>query len=377
MLLLARALICVHTIASSAGIDSEDHHIQLLQTKLVPGKAGMDASADLARSQLTSSPAADTVAMVNVRQDRINEIVVPVQRSEGVLQSDNVGSAAGLDNNQVSGASSTKGKEAFDDLQRQVVQLQAVAGSEATALQEKDAKIRSLQAELDGVKRRRADEIGAKVAPYIALPQGTTGVKINVGCNYQPMVECDPLGTVVCFLFDIQNKPIQYLRDLYRGNANMYIFNLGVSEYAGLAAFPTLGSGEDAQSTSLSDPNKESAFWNTGDHRGGVEWSGVITMAEVIDSIDPTIPILMVATDMQGHDFAAIASAGDRLKRVQALEVELYKDGVSTYAGVKNDYDADWLPHMTKMGFIENGCTPGYIVPGEANEWNCAWKPAT
>lgn len=265
-------------------------------------------------------------------------------------------------------------QEAFDKLQEQMAQMK-LQGSEAATVQEREGRIRALEEELERVKMQKATEAGSKVAPYITLPKGTTGVKINVGANYRPLVECNPFETIVCFLFDIQNDPIQYLRDQYKDNSNTYIFTLGVSDYDGLAAFPTLGYGGEAQSTSLSDPNQD-AGWNTGENRGHIDWSGVITLAHLIDSIDPEIPIMMLATDMQGHDFTAIVSAGDRLRRVQALQVELYKDGIATYAGVRNDYEADWLPYMTKMGFVEEICSPGYIVPGEANEWDCLWKPA-
>jgi hypothetical protein len=62
-------------------------------------------------------------------------------------------------------------------------------------------------------------------------------------------------------------------------------------------------------------------------------------------------------TDMQGHDFTAVSSVGDLLAEVgvKRIVTEVYKDKVYTYKGVQNDLCENWLPHMTKIGYVFEG----------------------
>jgi len=192
----------------------------------------------------------------------------------------------------------------------------------------------------------------------MALPEGTTEVQINLGPNVDPLISCADDGTVVCLLFELASPIATQLKERYNGRKNTMVFNVGVSDRNGIAAFPLLNSAS-WQSTSLNKVAHREG-WNTGKARGGMDHAAVITLGEVLSSIDPRLPITKLATDIQGSDFKAIKSAGQQLKRVKEIVSEVWKDGHASYQGVHNALDADWKPHMATMGFELHKCTDGW-----------------
>lgn len=206
----------------------------------------------------------------------------------------------------------------------------------------------------------------------LEMPKNTTSVKINIGPNSDPSIFCPPHGGEFCLLLDIQHSVVQKLRKKYQGNANMVALWLGISDFRGLAHFQIHGGGHTG-STSLSTPAYRSD-WNTVDQ--GSDYAPVMTLADILASISPALPITLLATDMQGHDFAAIRSAGEHLKRVQRVQSEVW-DHASTFNGVSNDLTRDWLPRrMKSMGFALESCFQAFQekkADGHANEKDCTF----
>lgn len=205
----------------------------------------------------------------------------------------------------------------------------------------------------------------------LELPEGTTEVRINLGPNLDPLINCPEDGTAVCLLFELASPIAAQLKERYNGRKNTMVFNVGISDSNGIAAFPLLNSNA-WQSTSLNKvAHKEG--WNTGAAHGSMDHAAVMTLAEVFASIDQKVPITKLATDIQGNDFKAIKSAGEALKRVKEIVSEVYQDGHASYDGVHNALDADWKPYMTAMGFELSKCT-GAFKDKHSSELNCEFS---
>jgi Methyltransferase FkbM domain len=79
-----------------------------------------------------------------------------------------------------------------------------------------------------------------------------------------------------------------------------------------------------------------------------------VTLRQILQAIPKRIQrIPYLKTDLQGHDWSVILSAGDDLRHrpVDYLYTEVYFDLVSTYKDVQNDFCRDWLPSMKNLGY--------------------------
>lgn len=93
-------------------------------------------------------------------------------------------------------------------------------------------------------------------------------------------------------------------------------------------------------SSSLTKPSYE-GFWNK--NGGSIKVVPTMSMRTILESLQ-LYAIDFIKTDMQGHDFSAISSAGDLLVKqgVKRLMTEVYWGNVVTYQGIRNDLCKDW-----------------------------------
>jgi len=98
----------------------------------------------------------------------------------------------------------------------------------------------------------------------------------------------------------------------------------------------------------------------------------VLSMRQVLQSIPSQLLVWFLKTDMQNHDFAAVASAGDLLTRVPYVMTEVNVGGLFSYEGTRNDYCLDWLPHMLALGYRPHKLTGHF----HAFTWDVAVKKA-
>jgi len=206
---------------------------------------------------------------------------------------------------------------------------------------------------------------------HIELPAGTTAVKINIGTSYDPVLHCDAHGSVVCLYFDIQHDVIETLRKKFHENKNVIALWLGVSNYTGIASLRKMGLNDMGESSSLSAPSQK-RVWNQRDQ--GMDFAPVTTFAAILDSIPADIDIPEVVTDMQGHDFAAAASAAERIKRVRTYRAEVEAGAQGAYDGPENFLKGNWLPHMQTMGFSLHKCSLAYKDSASTLENDCIFK---
>lgn len=191
------------------------------------------------------------------------------------------------------------------------------------------------------------------------LPGGTRSVKINIGPHYEPPLLCEADGHVACLYFDIQHDVVEWLRQKFEGNKNALPFWLGVSNYTGLTKFQVLGiEGMSGASSSLSKPSHK-AWWNKDKSRS--DYTPVMTLADILVAVPPDVEVEEMLTDIQGHDFMAVKSAGEQLHRVKKLTAEVWVKG-NDYVGVDDNLFEDWLPYMTSMGFrLKGECTEAWV----------------
>mmetsp|Transcript_39735 Transcript_39735/g.77779 ORF Transcript_39735/g.77779 Transcript_39735/m.77779 type:complete len:334 (-) Transcript_39735:316-1317(-) len=192
-----------------------------------------------------------------------------------------------------------------------------------------------------------AADADAPKVPLIELPDGIKNVIINIGTNYNPIMPPeDDLTTMV-----IAVEPILETAARIKKHPRLSVILAAIA--SGDARFQTMQvHNVGGASSSLAAPTNKNAFW-VGTKKDG--WPShqivpVMSMATLLESIPKTVNIKHLKTDMQGFDFAAVSSAGRKIRRIPEVYAEVYV-GTASYEGVKNDLWKDWEPYMKSMGY--------------------------
>jgi len=197
-----------------------------------------------------------------------------------------------------------------------------------------------------------------------------THVIINIGSNLDPIVpnpEDDPCTLAIAF------EPI--VGHLIPDHPALHVVPGAVSSTSGLSAMNIYNL--DGRSSSLSKASYN-ARWN---RNSKIKLVQTISLKEVLDALG-NYEIDTILTDMQGHDFTGISSAGVALAEhnVKRLVTEVSNDNVASYLDSPNDFCLHWLPHMTSVGYefegllrmldmgYNEGFVEGYGNEAEANE---------
>ena len=171
-----------------------------------------------------------------------------------------------------------------------------------------------------------------------------------------------------------------YVEPLARVNHRLYesgkITNMSllihgaVSDQPGLAPFYEYA-GVSGVASSLSQVTEQTAKKEEG-KRGpyvhgkgvGLSATAVLTLKHILDAIPKHLRILQMKTDMQGHDFRAIRSAGDALRRIDEIYNECTGEGYDViYQNEDNRY-TDMAPYMQALGFES----------GKSRSHDCNWR---
>lgn len=182
----------------------------------------------------------------------------------------------------------------------------------------------------------------------IRFPPNITKLIINVGSNVDPPQPTNDESVAVLAI-----EPILETASQIPKTERRVVITAAISDFVGFATFHPFNT--KGLSSSLSDPasQKSSLHWT----RQPSTYQSfyvvpVLSMRHLLDAIPPHINILYLKTDMQGHDFVALKSAGAALQRVQRVKAETYCKGFSYYGGVRNSYEQDLLPLMRSLGFV-------------------------
>eukprot|EP01062_Namystynia_karyoxenos_P066468 TRINITY_DN60392_c0_g1_i1.p1 TRINITY_DN60392_c0_g1~~TRINITY_DN60392_c0_g1_i1.p1 ORF type:complete len:374 (+),score=104.84 TRINITY_DN60392_c0_g1_i1:87-1124(+) len=186
----------------------------------------------------------------------------------------------------------------------------------------------------------------------LALPPGTRRVLINIGSHVDPPIPPeDELDLAVLAV-----EPVLQTAVAITAHPRRLVLAAAISGGPpGVAVMHVLGRDgkqkEQTWSSSLSKP-AEGADW-TGPQRLP-QPTVVIPLSTLLEAVPSTVTIPLLKLDMQGHDFAAVQSAGPLLRqRCPCLWTETYKGDPeqTSYVGVRNHVTLDWLPFMTQAGY--------------------------
>jgi hypothetical protein len=172
------------------------------------------------------------------------------------------------------------------------------------------------------------------------LPEGTRAVLLNIGSNVSPLQPPRDNSSIISIAFE----PVVAAH--IRAAPGLYVVPAAVGREAGLAMMRVYRA--DGQASSFHEPAAGASFKQ--DARPS-QIVPVVSMSMVLNSIPVELLIWYLKTDMQGHDFTAVASAGPALARVPYVMTEVWLERVFSYEGVSNDFCRDWLPHMLALGY--------------------------
>lgn len=221
--------------------------------------------------------------------------------------------------------------------------------------------------------------------PVVAtLPDHITSVFINIGSNldpilppadfgddaitiaFEPIVGCDILGT---------NLPSKSIHNIHHHH-QLLVVHAAVSATSGLTSMYMYN--KNGESSSLSKATAKS-YWNSNTNNrtsdGTIRMVPLLTLPQILHAIPTHIHIPYIKTDMQGHDFAAIAAAGPMLfeRGVDYIMTEVFFHDETSYEGVQNDFCHDWWPHMQRVGYDLVYFKKFEFVP-QANDTSAALK---
>jgi FkbM family methyltransferase len=183
---------------------------------------------------------------------------------------------------------------------------------------------------------------------------------MNIGSNLTPIVptpQDDPCTVAIAF------EPIVAAQ--IPPHPALHVVAAAVTPEAGWAAMHVYN--RNGLSSSLTKPSYEGK-WNQ--NGGSLKVVPTMSLRTILASLQP-YTIDFIKTDMQGHDFSAISSAGDLLVQqgVKRLMTEVYWGNVVTYQGIHNDFCKDWWPYMTKIGYVFEGLSERHMAGyGNAEE---------
>ena len=185
---------------------------------------------------------------------------------------------------------------------------------------------------------------------------GVTSLVVNVGSNVDPILPKQSDGPCA---ISIAFEPV--VPERIKQHPQLHVVPAAVSNHDGLSVMHLYNT--QGASSSLSQAAGKQA-WNSSKRRrdGRKKVVPLVSFKTLFESIPPDIPINYIRTDMQGHDFLAFVSAGDlpAKRGVKFLETETHPDETVQYKGAHNDLCRDWLPHMTRIGYVLEGARDDY-----------------
>jgi FkbM family methyltransferase len=184
------------------------------------------------------------------------------------------------------------------------------------------------------------------------LPPSTSMVVLNIGSNIDPIlprVENGPCAHSIAF------EPM--VPDQIPSHPQLTVIPTAVSNSSGSVTMHMYNS--HGVSSSIYQADKKFG-WAKGEHSGGSRIVPLVSLQQVIAAVPLHIPIRLIMTDIQGHDFTAISSAIITItsRQIPYLRTEVSLDGTFAYPGAMNDLCRDWIPFMEQHGYVFEGLFP-------------------
>ena len=187
---------------------------------------------------------------------------------------------------------------------------------------------------------------------FILFPPDVHKLWINLGSHIDPPVSDDP------HTYTLAIEPVLETAKAIKKHPRLIIITVAISDFIGFAKFNVYN--QAGVSSSLDEANHNTTVWGPG---GTKSWAynpveypplhivPVMTLKALIKSLPRNITIEFLKTDLQGHDFKAIKSAGNSLIGIHKIMVECYCHGFHAFAlDVDNSFESH-NAHITSMGF--------------------------
>lgn len=168
------------------------------------------------------------------------------------------------------------------------------------------------------------------VTGVIKLPQDVTRLVINIGSSVDPPVPTLPGQATIAF------EPLIAAANQIPSHPRVFVVCAAVSNYYGMATFQK-DTTRKGDSSSLGSVNGGKYSWLIAGMTPIIV--PVVPLAAVLDSFAPTVTLDFLKTDMQGFDFVAVGSIGERIRRFETVEAEVYRRGWRTYAENANSFE--------------------------------------
>lgn len=198
----------------------------------------------------------------------------------------------------------------------------------------------------EGLPQSEVSDSNAAELQSMELPDNISEVFLNIGSNLDPILPPVDSGDKA---LTIAFEPIVGCK--INPHKHLMVVHAAVAATSGLTSMFLYN--QNAESSSLSKPAFQD-YWNSDKVRDGhIQIVPVITMRQILSAIPSHVAIPYIKTDMQGHDFVAIAAAKDFLfqRNVDYLYTEVFVNNQSSYKNVHNDFCTDWWPHMKQVGY--------------------------
>lgn len=167
---------------------------------------------------------------------------------------------------------------------------------------------------------------------------------IDIGCYTDPIFPASLDSNIHVLAFEANISIINQIKH----RNNLHLLPIAVSDKTSLTEFHIYNNG---LSSSLSVPSFNDSFWTSDNLDGSTVIVPSLSLSSILQSIDSTINISYLKSDIQGLDLEVIKSAGDLIKRIPYLKTEVFLGNFVSYKNSHNDFCRDWLPYMTDLGY--------------------------
>mmetsp|Transcript_33838 Transcript_33838/g.66797 ORF Transcript_33838/g.66797 Transcript_33838/m.66797 type:complete len:332 (-) Transcript_33838:102-1097(-) len=179
---------------------------------------------------------------------------------------------------------------------------------------------------------------------------GVRSMVLHIGSNKDPIMPKEAAGPCA---IGIAFEPI--VPHLIPEHPQIYVVPSAVVETSGGGMASMYTYNKNGVSSSLSKSSTTDEFWNNNARRkdGKQKFVPTLSLTTLLQSIPLKVEITFIKTDMQGHDFGALAAGGAALvaRGVRYIETETFWKDSYQYKEVHNDLCRDWLPLMAKLGY--------------------------
>lgn len=178
----------------------------------------------------------------------------------------------------------------------------------------------------------------------IPFPPTIRRVWLNIGSHIDPPVSPNEDTMTIAV------EPVLSIAANITKHPRLLVLPCAISDRVGIAPFYAYNDGLSSSLNLANEAAPDLMGWKSKalpSDIPSVALVPVVTLRHLLDAIPRHIEIELIKTDMQGHDLAAIKSAGLAARRAKFIHHEASCDNKTSYAGApQNDAELDWIAYM-------------------------------